>query len=278
MPRARNGKVELEYEVFGLAALPTILLINGLGSQMTRWPQPFCQKLVDRGYRAIRFDNRDVGLSTSLDGESYSLSDMAADAIAVLDTVGAVRAHLAGISMGGMIAQRVAIAYPKRVLSLTSIMSATGAPGSLESTPEAAAVLNNPPPDPSADFEAFIQAAVRNALTIGSPAYPWDDGMLQERAIAEYHRAFSPVGVARQRKAVFADGDRTPELRKLNIPTVVLHGSDDPLVMPKGGEMTAEVIPGAELRIITGMGHDLPPSLYDTVIDAICTAAERAKT
>ena len=278
MPRARNGKIELEYEVFGLAALPTILLINGLGSQMTRWPQPFCQKLVDRGYRAIRFDNRDVGLSTSLDGESYSLSDMASDAIAVLDTVGAVRAHLAGISMGGMIAQRVAIAYPKRVLSLTSIMSATGAPGSLESTPEAAAVLNNPPPDPNSDFEAFIQAAVRNALTIGSPAYPWDDGMLRERAIAEYHRAFNPAGVARQRKAVFADGDRTPELRKLNIPTVVLHGSDDPLVMPKGGEMTAEMIPGAELRNIPGMGHDLPPSLYDTVIYAICTAAERAKT
>lgn len=276
MARAQNGKVELEYEVFGPATAQTILLINGLGSQLTRWPEPFCAKLVAKGYRAIRFDNRDIGLSSRLDGESYTLSDMAADAIAVLDAVGVRRAHLVGISMGGMIAQRVAIAYPERVMSLTSIMSATGAPGSLESTPEAAAVLNNPPPDHTADFEAFIDAMVRNAKTIGSPAYPWDEGMLRERAIAEHARAFNPAGVARQRKAVFADGDRTPELRKLNIPTVVLHGAEDPLVKLRGGELTAEAIPGAELRIVPGMGHDLPPSLYDTVIDAICAAAGRA--
>lgn len=277
MTRTNNGKVELEYEVFGADRAGTILLINGLGSQMTRWPKAFCDRLVARGYRAIRFDNRDVGLSSSLVGESYTLSDMAADAIAVLEAVGASRAHLAGISMGGMIAQRVAIAYPGRVLSLTSIMSASGAPGSLESTPEAAAVLNNPPPDPAADFEAFVEAMVRNARTIGSPAYPWDEGALRDRAIAEYRRAFNPAGTARQRRAIFADGDRTPELRNLTIPTVVLHGAEDPLVKPRGGELTAEAIPGAELRIVPGMGHDLPPSLYDTVVDAICAAAERVE-
>ncbi|HEV2533119.1 alpha/beta hydrolase [Phenylobacterium sp.] len=277
MPRAKNGAVEIEYETFGDQNPETVILINGLGSQMTRWPVAFCEKLVARGYRAIRFDNRDVGLSSWLDGQKYSIQDMAADVIAVLDAAGVKKAHVAGVSMGGMITQIVAIEHPERVLSITSIMSATGAPGTMDSTPEAAAVLNVPPPDPKADFEVFVAHGMKNARTIGSPAYPWDEAALRERVISEYRRAFNPAGVGRQMSAIRADGDRTARLAKLNVPAVVLHGADDPLLKPYGGEMTAKAIPGAELRIVPGMGHDLPPGLYDIVIDAIVAAATRAK-
>jgi pimeloyl-ACP methyl ester carboxylesterase len=276
MPRAKNGVVEIEYQTFGDDRPETVILINGLGSQMTRWPEAFCDKLVEKGYRAIRFDNRDTGLST-WPAEAYTLADMAKDAIAVLDAAGVKKAHVAGVSMGGMIAQRVALDHPDRVLSLTSIMSATGAPDTLKSTPEAAAVLNNPPPDPKADFEAFVAHGLRNARTIGSPGYPWEEATLRERVTAEYSRAFNPAGVARQRKAIEADGDRTEALQALDVPTVVLHGADDPLLLPFGGEATAAAVPGAELRIIPGMGHDLPPALYDTFVDAIVAAASRAK-
>ena len=277
MPRAKNGQVELEYETFGDDCPETVILINGLGSQMTRWPVAFCEKLVARGYRAIRFDNRDVGLSSWLDGQSFTIQDMAKDVIAVLDAAGVGKAHVAGVSMGGMITQTVAIEHPERVLSITSIMSATGAPGTMDSTPEAAAVLNVPPPDPKADFEVFVAHQMKNARTIGSPAYPWDEAALRERVIAEYRRAFNPAGVGRQMAAIRADGDRTARLNRLKVPAVVLHGAADPLLKPYGGEMTAKAIPGAELRIIEGMGHDLPPRLYDTIIDAIVTAASRAK-
>ena len=276
MPRAINGDVELEYEVFGDHP-ETILLINGLGSQMTRWPEAFCARLVAGGYRAIRFDNRDVGLSTWLDGKTYTLSDMAADAVAVLDAAGVKQAHVAGVSMGGMITQKVAIEHPHRVLSITSIMSAPGVGPALQSTPEAAAVLNSAPPDPQADFDRFVEHGVRNAQIIGSPGYPWDEGALRERTIAEYHRAFNPEGVARQRRAIFDDGDRAPHLAKVAVPAVVVHGTHDPLVQPVGGELTAQAIPGAELRMIAGMGHDLPPSLYDTIAEAILAAAGRAR-
>lgn len=276
MPRATNGNVELAYQTFGDDRPETVLLVNGLGSQMTRWPEAFCEKLVAKGYRAIRFDNRDTGLST-WPTEAYTLSDMAADAVAVLDAVGVKKAHLAGVSMGGMIVQAVAIEHPERVLSLTSIMSATGAAGTLDPTPEAAAVLNNRPPDPTADFEAFVTHGVNNAKVIGSPAYPWPVGALRDRVIAEHARAFNPAGQGRQMAAIRADGDRTERLSRLEVPAVVLHGAVDPLVKPFGGEATAAAIPGAELRIIPGMGHDLPPGLYDIFIDAIATAASRAK-
>jgi pimeloyl-ACP methyl ester carboxylesterase len=201
---------------------------------------------------------------------------MARDAIAVLDAAGVSQAHIAGVSMGGMIVQRMALDHPGRILSMTSIMSTTGAPDAFKSTPEAAAVLNLPPPDPKADFEAFVANRMANARTIGSPAHPWTDDENRARVIAEYRRAFNPAGVARQRGAVDADGDRTTALGGLTIPVVVLHGADDPLLMKVGGEATAAAIPGAELRIIPGMGHDLPPGLYDTFVDAIVTAASRA--
>jgi pimeloyl-ACP methyl ester carboxylesterase len=203
---------------------------------------------------------------------------MARDGMAVLDAAGVDRAHIAGVSMGGMIVQRMAIDHPGRVLSMTSIMSAPGGRGTLTSTPEAMAVLNDPPPDPEAGLAAFLDHAVKNARTIGSPGYPWPEAALRARAEAEHRRAFNPPGVARQRAAIMADGDRAPGLAKLKIPVVVLHGADDPLVQPVGGEATAAAIPGAELRMIPGMGHDLPPGLYDTFVDAICAAAARAKT
>lgn len=275
MPRARNGEVELEYQTFGDDGPETVLLVNGLGSQMTRWPEAFCEKLVARGYRVIRFDNRDTGLSTWLT-DRYTLKDMAADGVSVLDAAGVARAHIAGVSMGGMIVQRMAIDHPDRVLSMTSIMSAPS--GDVVATPEAMAVISNPPPSPEADYEAFVAHGMKNARTIGSPGYPWSDTELRERVIAEHRRAFNPAGVGRQRAAIGADGDRTAELRGLKVPTVVLHGEDDPLVQPVGGIETAAAVPGAELRMIPGMGHDLPPGLYDTVIDAIVAAATRAKT
>jgi pimeloyl-ACP methyl ester carboxylesterase len=278
MPRANNKGVELEYETFGDANAEAVLLINGLGSQMTRWPVPFCEKLVARGYRAIRFDNRDTGKSTWFKpGDTYTLSDMATDAMAVLDAAGVDKAHVAGVSMGGMISQLVAIEHPDRVLSLTSIMSATGAPGTMDSTPEAAKVISVPPPDPKADFEAFVAHGMKNARTIGSPGYPWDDAMLRQRVVSEYERAFNPTGTQRQMGAIRGDGDRTERLSRLKVPAVVLHGAEDPLIKPFGGEATAKAIPGAELRIVPGMGHDLPPALYDTIIDAIVAAAQRAR-
>jgi pimeloyl-ACP methyl ester carboxylesterase len=180
--------------------------------------------------------------------------------------------------MGGMIVQALAIEHPDRVLSLTSIMSSTGAADAFKSTPEAEAVLNTPAPDPQADFEVFVAHGMKNARTIGSPAYPWDEAVLRERVISEYRRGFNPAGVARQMAAIRGDGDRTERLKALKVPAVVLHGADDPLLMKVGGEATAAAIPGAELRIIPGMGHDLPPGLYDIFVDAIVTAASRAKT
>ena len=277
MPKARNGAVEIEYETLGDDRPETVLLVNGLGSQMTRWPDAFCARLVAKGYRAIRFDNRDTGKSTWFQsGDRYTLKDMAADAVAVLDAAGVDKAHIAGVSMGGMIVQRMAIDYPARVLSLTSIMSATS--GDVVATPEAMAVISNPPPDPAADYEAFVAHGMKNARTIGSPDYLWTDEELRARVVAEHARAFNPAGVGRQRHAVGGDGDRTEELKTLNVPTVVLHGAEDPLIQPIGGIQTADAVPGAELHIIPGMGHDLPPGLYDTFVDAICAAAARAKT
>jgi pimeloyl-ACP methyl ester carboxylesterase len=276
MPRAKNGDVEIEYQSFGDDQPETILLINGLGSQMTRWPEAFCEKLVAKGYRAIRFDNRDTGLS-SWPQDKYALCDMADDAVAVLDAAGVKTAHIAGVSMGGMIVQRMALDHPGRVLSMTSIMSTTGESSTMTPHPMAGAVLTAPAPDPAADYEAYLAHGIKNARIIGSPAHPWTDDEIKGRVVAEHARAFNPPGVARQMSAVRGDGDRTQALKSLKIPVVVLHGADDPLLMKVGGEATAAAIPGAELRIILGMGHDLPPGLYDTFVDAIVTAASRAK-
>jgi len=276
MPKARHGEVLLEYETFGAPADEAVLLINGLGSQMTRWPAPFCDLLVKCGLFVVRFDNRDVGLSSWLEDTAYSVDDMAGDAAAVLDAVGKRDAHIVGISMGGMIAQVFACLYPTRTLSLTSIMSNTGNPDLPPPTQAALESLMSrplPPSDPK-----YIEQMVAGAMVIASPAYPWPDGALADRARAEAARAYNPPGVARQMSAIRASGDRRARIAKITAPTVVLHGADDPLVPVAGGEDTAANIPGAELRAIPGMGHDLPPALYATFVDAIWRAVERARS
>jgi pimeloyl-ACP methyl ester carboxylesterase len=271
MPRARNGAVEIEYQAFGDTAGEAVLLINGLGSQMTRWPEPFCDLLVKRGLFAIRFDNRDTGLSTRCEGKSYNVDDMAADGAAVLDAVGKRQAHIVGVSMGGMIAQVFAANYPARTLSLTSIMSNTGNP---DLPPPNVELLNARPLDPG--DPNFIADTVARAEAIGSPGYPWPPGALAARARAEADRAWNPAGIQRQMAAIRAGGDRRPKLATITAPTMVLHGADDPLVPVAGGRDTAENIPGAELRIVPGMGHDLPPALYDIFVETISRAVERA--
>ena len=277
MAKAKSGELAIEYETFGDPAGEALLLINGLGSQMTRWPEPFCALLVEKGLFVIRFDNRDVGLSTWVtDGTKYAVADMADDGTAVLDAVGHRAAHIVGISMGGMIAQEFAATYPDRTLSLTSIMSNSGNPGLPPPTPAAMETLTSRPAKPSEPN--FIKDSVARAELIGSPAYPWPKGALAERARAEAARAFNPPGVARQMAAVRASGDRRARLATITAPTVVLHGADDPLVPVAGGRDTAANIPGAELRVIEGMGHDLPPALYRTFVEAIGRAVERAHT
>lgn len=275
MPRAKNGAVELEYETFGDPAAEAVLLINGLGSQMTRWPEPFCDLLVQRGLYAIRFDNRDVGLSTWCEGVRYTADDMAADAAAVLTAAGKRQAHIVGVSMGGMIAQLFAANYPERTLSLTSIMSNAGSPA--PAAQPNVALLDVRPPDPATDFEGFIAAGVAHNHAIGSPGYPWDEAFIRQRGIDEYRRAYHPAGVAHQRAAIAASGDRRPKLATITAPTVVMHGADDPLVPVAGGKETADNIPGAELVIVPGMGHNLPPSLYDTFARTIWRAVARAR-
>jgi pimeloyl-ACP methyl ester carboxylesterase len=276
MAKAQSGAVAIEYETFGDPKNDVVLLINGLGSQMTRWPEAFCALLVDKGLFVIRFDNRDVGLSSWLgEGDKYSVADMAADAAAVLDAVGKPAAHIVGISMGGMIAQEFAATYPERTLSLTSIMSNTGNPDLPQPTAAAMDSLNARPANPS--DANFIDDTVKRALVIGSPAYPWPDGALAARARAEADRAFNPPGVARQMAAIRASGDRRAKLATINIPTMVLHGADDPLVPVAGGRDTAANIRDAELRIIPGMGHDLPPALYATFVETIERAIARAR-
>jgi pimeloyl-ACP methyl ester carboxylesterase len=272
MPRARNGAVEIEYQTFGDAAGEAVLLINGLGSQMTRWPEPFCDLLVQRDLFAIRFDNRDTGRSTWCEGQKYGVDDMAADGAAVLDAVGKQQAHIVGVSMGGMIAQVFAANYPARTLSLTSIMSNTGNPNS---PPPNVELLNTTRPLDPTDPD-FIADTVARAEAIGSPGYPWPPGALAARARAEANRAFNPPGVQRQMAAVRASGDRRSRLATIKAPTMVLHGEADPLVPLAGGRDTADSIPGAELRIVPGMGHDLPPALYDIFVQTISRAVERA--
>lgn len=296
MPQAHANGITLEYETIGADNGEPLLLVMGLGAQMTRWPDGLVHGLVRHGFRVIRYDNRDVGLSTHFPDAPvpdvreifkaraegrvhpvpYTLDDMAADAVGLLDALGVRKAHVVGASMGGMIAQLIAADYPERVLSLTSIMSTTGNPGLDPATPEALAVITTPAPHPS-DTEAFGAHSYKNAVTIGSPGYPPDEAAIRERARADAARAFNPAGVGRQYAAVIATGDRRPKLSKITAPTVVLHGADDPLVPLSGGRDTAACIPGSELRVIPGMGHDLPPALYEKVVEAITAARDRAR-
>ena len=297
MPQAQLNGISLEYESFGAANDPAIVLIMGLGAQLTRWTVPFCEKLVRRGYRVIRFDNRDVGRSTHLTDLPapnltqvlgarmtglplklpYTLDDMAADTVGLLDALHIDKAHIVGASMGGMIAQLVAADYPQRTLSLTSIMSTTGNPALPPPTPAAAAVLMSPSPHP-ANQEAYLDHSVSSLRTLASPGFPFDHETTRTRLLTDLDRGYNPAGYARQIAAVSMSGDRRAKLRTIKVPAMVIHGADDPLVPVAAGRDTADSIPNAELRVIAGMGHDIPVVLYDAIADAIDAVAKRAET
>jgi pimeloyl-ACP methyl ester carboxylesterase len=298
MPIAAANGINICYDTIGSPADPPLLLVMGLGAQMISWRDEFCQRLAAHGLFVIRFDNRDVGLSTHLDGVDvdaiavmaaaianeplptvpYTLSDMADDAFGLLDHLGLHAAHIMGASLGGMIVQTMAAEHPERVLSLISIMSTTGEPDYFETSPEAQMALLAPP---ATSRESAVQRALDLWPITSSKRY-FDPEEAAARAAREYERMSYPEGAARQMAAGFASRDhRVAALRTLNIPTLVIHGRDDTLIMPKGGERTAEVIPGATLLMIADMGHDFPEPQWPFVHGAIARhvhAAEPART
>ena len=284
MPRVCANGIELEYEEIGSG--PVVLLVMGIGAQLVYWPDAFCERLAARGYRVIRFDNRDVGLSTKIHGvrvESifrmlarhlaglpiqapYTLDDMADDAVGLLDALRISRAHVVGVSMGGMIAQTMAIRHPSRIMSLVSIASHTGDRRFMITGPRAAWALLSKPPK---NRDEAMDRAEKFYRTVGSRGFPIDVPGLRARAARAYDRCAYPPGFARQMAAVLASGSRTKSLRKIRVPALVLHGTDDTMLRPAGGQATARAIPGARLVMVKGMGHDLPEGAWPIVIDAI---------
>ena len=287
---AEVGELELCYETFGSATAPPLLLIMGLASQMLLWDDQFCEQLASRGFRVIRFDNRDVGRSSHLrgaktpsrwqlvrrsaSGAAYTLEEMAADSVGLLDALGIGAAHIVGASMGGMIAQLVAINHPDRVLSLVSIMSTTGNPKVGKPQPKMMMRLMR---KTQREREAYIEDHIETYRAIGSKPYDFEEEYKRERAGRLFDRGIYPAGSARQLGAVASAPDRTEALAGIRAPTTVIHGDADPLVDVSGGRATAEAIPGARLVIFPGMGHDLPRALWPEIIDAIVenTAAAR---
>ncbi|QWC84588.1 alpha/beta fold hydrolase [Nocardioidaceae bacterium] len=282
------GEVELAYETFGDPSDPPLVLVMGLATQMLGWPDGFCRTLVDAGFFVVRFDNRDIGLSTHLheagqpdlspyfEGRpvesAYVLADMADDTAALLDGLGLDRVHLVGASMGGMIVQEFALRHPERLLSLTSIMSTPG-PQVGPPTAEAGAVLFSPP---ATTEDEAVERAIATYSVIGSPGYELDVEALTERTREGYRRAHDPAGVARQLAAIWASGDRTERLRSLEVPTLVMHGEGDPLVQIAGGRATADAVPGARLVTYEGMGHDFPRELWGPIVEEISAHATAA--
>ncbi|MER8015019.1 alpha/beta fold hydrolase [Streptomyces griseoluteus] len=285
--------VSIEYETFGDPASPPVLLVMGLGAQLLAWHEDFCRALADRGRYVIRYDNRDSGLSTTFDehpvdvGElvaavssgdlatalamvPYRLADMADDGLGLLTALGIERAHVVGTSMGGMIAQTMALSAPERVLTLTSMMSSTGETEYGRSSPQAQATVSSPKP---ADREGYVAAAEKE-LVWASRRYG-DAAALRELAAASHDRAYHPAGVGRQLGAMILSGSRADALRGLRVPTLVIHGLDDTLIDPSGGRRTAELVPGAELLLIPDMGHDRPRELWPDLIDALVTHTGR---
>jgi pimeloyl-ACP methyl ester carboxylesterase len=280
--------ITLCYETFGEATDPTALLVMGLGTQMIAWHEDFCRRLADRGFHVVRFDNRDIGRSTHLSGRPptvpqllrrssapavYRLADMAQDAAALLDQLDGAPAHVIGASMGGMIAQTLAAREPEKVRSLVSIMSNTGNRWSGQPSPRVYAALLRRAPH---EREAFIRHMTGVFAAIGSRGELRDLDDVRELAGASFDRDHDPSGPGRQLAAIIASGDRTRELRSITAPTLVIHGTADPLVAPSGGRATARAIPGAKLMRITGMGHDLPRALWPRLIDAIAEHAHGA--
>jgi pimeloyl-ACP methyl ester carboxylesterase len=289
-----NG-IQIEYETFGNPSGRPLLLIIGLGGQLIQWDEGLCQDLARRGHYVIRFDNRDAGLSTKFDkagvldlGETfgkvmrgekisapYTLDDMADDAAGLLDTLGIKKAHICGMSMGGMIAQTIAIRHPSRVLSLISIYSSTGNPELPQPKPDVMGLLIAPPPK---EREACIKHMIGLFKTIAGPGFPVDEEWTRKIMAESYDRCFYPQGMARQLVAILAHGNRKPALASVKAPTLVIHGTQDPLVSVEGGKDTAQAIPGAQLILIEGMGHDLPhDGAWPRIVEAITSHTLRAK-
>ena len=272
MPRAKANGIELEYEIIGDASAPPLLLIMGLGSQMIVWPDELCRLIAAEGFRVIRFDNRDVGLSTKT-AALYTLDDMADDAAGLLDALDLPAAHVVGASMGGFIAQLLALRHPRRVRSLCIIMSSTGARDVGAAAPDILPMLMQPMPTERA---AYIEYRLGIARRLSSTGYEFDEPRIRALSAACYDRDFFPLGGQRQLAAVMRSTDRTARLAELRVPTLILHGSDDPIVNVSGGEALARAIPGATLRIFPGMGHDLPAALWLTFAQAIAQNARGA--
>jgi pimeloyl-ACP methyl ester carboxylesterase len=285
-----NG-IQITYETFGKPDDRPLIMVMGLGASMLLWHPDLCAMLAGRGFFVIRFDNRDVGRSSHLrdarapdlmgammrgdtSSASYSLDDMARDSFGLLDALGLPVAHVLGASMGGMIAQVMAARQPERVLSLTSIMS-TPAPALTNPTPAAAAVLMQPP---ATTREEAIARMLEAERVIGSPGYPPDEQWRAELSAQLWDQGLDPAGVARQLLAIYASGDRTEAVRGIEVPTLVVHGDSDPLINVSAGRRTAELIPGAELLIIPGMGHDLPRQIWPELADAVSALADRAES
>ena len=296
MPHVNANGLDLYYESHGPESAEPILLIMGLGAQMSRWSPDMIAALTAAGHRVIAYDNRDVGLSEKLedagapdmhavaiamrDGTrppvAYTLEHMAADAAGLLDALGIERAHIVGASMGGMIAQLVAADYPQKTLSLTSIMSTTGNQALPRATPEALARLNTPAPDPTKDLDGFLASAVAGAKVMAG-SYPVDEAKVRESSLNDFRRCYYPVGFQRQYAGVVASPDRRPKLKTITAPTVVIHGDADPLVPLAGGVDTAENIPGAELIVVPGVGHEMPAATLDVFVNGILSAVARSK-
>ena len=283
---ARANGIDIAYQTFGDKDASPLILIMGLGSQMVLWDGEFCRKLAAGGYRVIRFDNRDIGLSTKLDwmqvpdttavaaalqrGEvpalPYTLEDMAADTAALLTALGYDKAHIVGESMGGMIGQIMAINLPERLLSLTSIMSSTGDPFLPPPSPEVLEILYTPSPT---DHNGFVESFVRTFKVLSGAAMPLSEALARKWAEQSYKRGLNPAGVARQFAAIMAAGDRTEKLKSISIPTLVIHGDVDPLLPVECGLATATAIPGSRLKIIQEMGHALPEAVWPQIVAEI---------
>jgi pimeloyl-ACP methyl ester carboxylesterase len=293
MPNVTANGIQIEYDTFGDCSLPALLLIAGCGAQMNLWDVGFCELLAGKGLFVIRFDNRDAGLSTKFDAagvpdmmaafraamegkaveSAYSLDDMADDSVGLLDALGIEKAHICGISMGGMIAQVISCRHPKHVLSLTSIMSTTGNPDLPQGKPDAIAAVVAPAPE---ERGAYVEHYVNVWRTIWSPGFPFEERRARTFMEESYDRSYCPQGMARQNIAILASGDRRPSLSSIKVPTLVIHGAEDPLIPVEGGKDTARVIPGAHLLIINGMGHDMPKGVWAEIAEAISKHAVQA--
>jgi pimeloyl-ACP methyl ester carboxylesterase len=287
--RAPVGGIEIAYEQFGDPSDETVLLVMGLGMQMLGWDEELCELIAGEGFHVVRFDNRDVGLSSKLGGRvnlragmlgftgsaRYTLDEMAADAVGLLDHLGIERAHLVGASMGGMISHKLAAHHPDRVASLCSIMSGSGR----------RRLATLPRPDvlrmllraPASGRDAFIEDTVAVFERIGSPGFPVDIERLRERAGRSFDRSFDPSGTARQMMAILASGDRSGELRRISAPTLIIHGAADRLIPPAAARELAATIPGAQLELVAGMGHDLPMQLWPRFVELIAANPRRAR-